>query len=252
MTIDAPKPEQTRQLRDLWKEAFGDTDAFLDSFFSIAFSPGRCRCVTVDDRVAAALYWFDCGCDGKKLAYLYAVATAKDFRGGGFCRKLLEDTHAHLEKEGYAGTILAPADEALGQMYGRMGYLPGTTVEEFICPAGAAQTAMKPLTAEAYSTRRLELLPDGGVTQDGPLTDLLADQCGLFAGEDFLLAGWIENGILHAEEFLGNRQAAPGIVKALGAEKGIFRTAGGEKIFTMYRPLGNDCPRPQYFGISMG
>ena len=29
-------------LRRLWKQAFGDDDQLLDSFFSIAFSPDRC------------------------------------------------------------------------------------------------------------------------------------------------------------------------------------------------------------------
>ena len=86
MTIDAPNVEQTAWLRRLWKEAFGDSDAFLDRFFTIAYSPDRCRCVTADGRVTAALYWFDCDCQGEKLAYLYAVATAQDCRGRGLCR----------------------------------------------------------------------------------------------------------------------------------------------------------------------
>lgn len=252
MTIDAPKQEQIRQLRRLWKEAFGDTDAFLDSFFGIAFSPDRCRCVTEDGRVTAALYWFDCECDGKKMAYLYAVATAQNCRGRGLCRSLLEDTHRHLECFNYAGTILVPADEALGQMYGRMGYLLATSVSEFSCGPGEQPTALRSLTAEEYSRRRRELLPAGGVIQEGPLTDLLAEQCGMFGGEDFLTAAWMEDGVLHTEEFLGNRDAAPGIVKALGAVKGIFRAPGEGKSFAMYRPLGEDCPKPGYFGISMG
>lgn len=252
MTIDAPKPEQTAQLRQLWKEAFGDTDAYLDSFFAIAFSCDRCRCVTEDGRVTAALYWFDCSCGGKKMAYLYAVATARDCRGRGLCRSLLEDTHDYLKKKDYTGTILVPADDTLRQMYGRMGYLPATTVAEFACQAGEKPVTMKSLTAEEYSARRRTLLPVDGVSQGGPLTDLLADQCGLFGGEDFLLAAWTEDGVLHAEEFLGDRAAVPGIVKALGAEKGIFRTPGEDKAFAMYHPLCADCPKPEYFGIALG
>ena len=70
MTIDAPKTAQIPQLRQLWKEAFGDTDTFLDSFFSLAFAPERCRCITLGDTVPSALYWFDCTCRGEKWAYL--------------------------------------------------------------------------------------------------------------------------------------------------------------------------------------
>lgn len=252
MTIDAPKQEQIGQLRLLWKEAFGDTDAFLDSFFTIAFACDRCRCVTEDARVTAALYWFDCSCGGKKMAYLYAVATAKDRRGRGLCRALLEDTHAHLKKKGYAGTVLVPADDALRQMYGRMGYLPATTVAEFTCLAAEQEVPVRLLDKSEYLRLRRERLPAGAVGQEGPLADLLADQCGLFGGGDFLLAAWTEDGVLHAEEFLGDRAAVPGIVKALGAKRGVFRAPGGDKPFAMYRPLGEACPKPGYFGIALG
>ena len=84
MFADYPQAEQLPALRQLWKQAFGDTDAFLDIFFSTAFSPERCRCVVTDGEVAAALYWFSCEADGQPLAYLYAVATAERFRGQYF------------------------------------------------------------------------------------------------------------------------------------------------------------------------
>lgn len=252
MTIDAPRPEQTVQLRRLWQEAFHDTEAYLDSFFSLAFSPDRSRCVTEDGRVAAALYWFDCSCMGKKFAYLYAVATAKDHRGQGLCRQLMDHAHGHLRNQGYAGTILVPASEELRQMYGKMGYLPGTRISLLTCPAGERAVPLKMLTAAEYERRRLELLPPGGVAQEGPMTALLADQMGLFGGADFLLAAWVEDGVLHAEEFLGDPSVAPGIVKALGAEKGIFRLPGADEPFAMYRPLTDPCPKPGYFGISLG
>ena len=56
MIIKQPAKEQIPQLRKLWQEAFGDTDAFLDIFFSAAFDAERCRCVMTQGQVAAALY----------------------------------------------------------------------------------------------------------------------------------------------------------------------------------------------------
>lgn len=100
MRIDRPVPEQLPQLRQLWKVSFGDSEEFLDSFFSLAFAPERCRCVTEAGQLTAALYWFDCSCRGEKMAYLYAVATAEASRGQGLCRALMEDTHGHLRKLG--------------------------------------------------------------------------------------------------------------------------------------------------------
>lgn len=252
MTIDKPRTGQIPALRQLWQEAFGDSEAYLDSFFSLAFSPDRCRCVTENNRVAAALYWFDCSCRGERFAYLYAVATAEDCRGRGLCRRLMENTHAHLKALGYAGTILVPASERLRQMYSRMGYLPGTTAASLRCDAGERAAELRALDGDEYERRRREMLPPEGVLQEGAMTALLADQCGLFGGENFLLAAWIEDGVLYGEELLGSPAAAPEIVRALGAEKGIFRIPGEEKAFAMYRPLMDACPKPGYFGISLG
>ena len=122
MNIDYPNQSQTDELRALWQEAFGDDDAFLEHFFTYGFAPDRCRCVTVDGKLAAALYWFDCSFQGKPLAYLYGVATFKAHRGKGFCKALAENTHNHLKYLGYAGEILVPAGEKLFQMYEKMGY----------------------------------------------------------------------------------------------------------------------------------
>ena len=90
-----PDDRDIPALRQLWQEAFGDDDAFLELFYTFGFAPDRCRCVTVDGKVAAALYWFDCQYQGRPLAYLYGVATRKAFRGKGLCRAVAETTHQH-------------------------------------------------------------------------------------------------------------------------------------------------------------
>ena len=46
MNIKSPKNADIPALRSLWKEAFGDTDDFLDVFFSAAFADERAMCVT--------------------------------------------------------------------------------------------------------------------------------------------------------------------------------------------------------------
>ncbi len=48
MKIDFPVPKQYKQLTALWQEAFGDTEEFIDGFFCTAFSPARCRCITIN------------------------------------------------------------------------------------------------------------------------------------------------------------------------------------------------------------
>ena len=121
MRIDYPLESQIGDLRSLWKEAFGDTDQFLNSFHDTAFSPDRCRCITIDEQVAAALYWFDCRFDDRPLAYIYAVATAKAFRKQGLCRMLMDNTRQLLSELGYSGIVLVP-EMHLIPMYESMGY----------------------------------------------------------------------------------------------------------------------------------
>ena len=94
MIIDAPRVCHIPLLRELWKEAFGDTDAWLDTFFNTAFSLSRCRAVIENNEIIAALYWFDCEAYAQPVAYLYAIATKESHRGKGLCRLLMENTHA--------------------------------------------------------------------------------------------------------------------------------------------------------------
>ena len=162
MNIDYPNQAQVGELRALWQEAFGDDDAFWDQFFTYGFAPDRCRCLTVDGEVAAALYWFDCSFGGKPLAYLYGVATAKKHRGKGLCRALAENAHAHLKYLGYAGVILVPADKELSQMYEKMGYSLCSSVSEFVCTAASEPAQMRKVDVEEFRLLRRQFLPENG------------------------------------------------------------------------------------------
>ena len=252
MRIDAPKRAQILALRALWKEAFGDTDAFLDSFERTAFAPQRCRCVTEDGAVAAALYWFDCLYDEKRIAYLYAIATARAYRGKGFCRRLMEDTHRHLRECGYEGAILVPAEESLFGFYRRMGYETCSTVRELSCTASEETVALRRIELDEYARLRREMLPRGGVIEEGEALALLGTQAVFYKGSEFVLAASTEEGELRGIELLGDVEAAPQIVRALGYGKGTFRIPGEGIPFAMYLPLGNGAlPPPAYFGLAL-
>jgi len=193
MLIDHPASRHIHQLRQLWKTAFGDTDAFLDSFFRTAFACDRCRCVLEADTVAAVLYWFDCVVSGQKTAYIYAVATHPDHRGQGLCRRLMADTHALLKSRGYASAILVPQKESLRKMYAGMGYRDAGGLEILECTAGASVPVRAVGPAEFAQLRR-QLLPEGSVIQEGENLVFLSEQLRFFAGDRFLLAAYEEKG----------------------------------------------------------
>lgn len=236
-------------LKALWKQAFGDPDWFIDAFFDAAYAPERCRYLTEDGRLAAALYWMDCSCRGQKLAYIYAVATDEAFRGKGLCRRLMEMSHHDLRQEGYAGCILVPGSDALRQMYGKMDYNDCSFVTEVLCKPGSIDAALRRIDPEEYARLRRQYLPETGVLQEGVQLKFLDMQAGLFAGEGFLAAASVYDGKVHCMELLGNTDAAPGIVAALDAKEGFFRMPGKDKPFAMYHPL-TDAPAPAYFGLA--
>lgn len=251
MNIDAPRSQQIPALRRLWGQAFGDTEEFLDAFFETAYSPRRCRCLTEDGQIAAALYWFSGECRGAKVAYLYAVATAEALRGRGYCHALMADTHRHLAALGYQGAVLVPGSGALFRLYRSMGYEVCAGVEEFLCGPGPEPAALHPIDTAAYARLRREMLPEGGVIQEGENLAFLEAQAKLYAGPNLLLATQREGDSLRGLELLGDASAAPGILRALGAAKGSFRIPGQGRPFAMYRPLTEPpCPPPAYFGLA--
>lgn len=252
MTIDVPREDQIPALRQLWKQAFGDSDAFLDGFFATGFSFDRCRCLYWNDRCAAALYWFDCRWQDKKLAYMYAVATDEDFRGKGFCRALMEETHTHLKKQGYAGAILVPGDRGLFDLYAKLGYRECCPAQHSCFTPAEPPVPFTPVTRQQYETLRRQHLPDGGVVQEGATLDYLATFAGFFAGEDFLFCGGAEGEIFFFHEYLGDPARLPGILQTLQLENGKARLPGGTQSGAMYLPLDADAALPLYFGLALG
>lgn len=250
MLIAHPAEGHIPQLRQLWKVAFGDTDAFLDSFFRTAFSCHRCRCVLEADAVAAVLYWFDCTTGGQKTAYIYAVATHPDFRNRGLCRKLMADTHALLQSRGYASALLVPQKESLRAMYAGMGYRDCGGLDVLQCTAAGAPASLRAIGAEEFAALRRQFLPENGVVQEGENLAFLAEQLQFYAGDGFLLAAYAENSTLHGVELLGRCSDLSGIVTALDCDGGHFRTPGNTIPFAMFHPLRETAPEPDYFGFA--
>lgn len=248
MIINAPTPSQTGDLRRLWQQAFGDTEAYLDAFWQTAFSPDRCRCLVTENRLAAALYWLDCACRGQKLAYLYAVATDGAFRGRGLCHRLMADTHAHLAAKGYAGAVLVPGSEALFRLYEDMGYRPFGGIREFTAAQSGPAADLRQIAPGEYADLRKTFLPEGSVLQEGPTLTFLQTQVSFYAGDGAVLAAALDGDHAFIPELLGSVPAER-IAAALGVKTVTCRTPG-DAPFGMYLPLEN-APPPAYFGFAL-
>ena len=240
---------RTKQLKDLWKKAFGDSEEAINLFFDTAYAPQRCRYLEVNGEITAALYWMDAEYAGQKFAYIYGVATEPAHRGKGLCRKLMEKTHDDLREQGYAGAVLMPAETGLRQMYAKIGYRECSTISQFDCEAGES-VGVWPVGREEYARLRRQYLPEGGLIQEGENLAYLESYASTYAGEDFLLAAVHGEGKLFGMELLGNAAAAPGILCSMGYETGTFRVPGAELPFGMGIALKENVKMPGYLGLA--
>lgn len=253
MTIEYSAPALEEQLKELWQEAFGDPREYVDLFFRVAYSPRRCRVVLEEGRVLGAVYWLDCSCRGRKLAYIYALAVRSHCRGRGIGSAALDDVQGLLEQLGYAATVLVPGSQTLRDYYEKRGYRPFGSIREFLCTGAAEEVQLRRITAEDYALQRRELLSfleKGPVLQEGENLALLAAQCRFYAGQNFLLAARTQEDTLVGVELLGDPRTAPGILQTLGYSQGTFRTRGEGMPFAMFRPLVPEAEPPTYFGLA--
>ena len=228
-------------LKALWQEAFRESG---DGFFENGFSQDRFRRLYGKDGLAGAVYWFDASWDGRKYAYIYGLATAKVYRNQGYGKRLMNQTHQQLRRQGYAGVILVPASRELFGYYEKLGYSDLCSVEEFTC-AAAGNTPVKSLTGKEYFSLR----PQDAVNQETCLS-YLQSYASFWTGEGWMLCGSIHENKLYVQEFWGDPDLAPAITASLGAKEGFFRIPGNGRPFAMYYPL-TDAPKPTYFGIAM-
>ena len=249
MIISSPRKSDIPRLKELFAETFGDSGEFVSLFFDTAFSCDRARAVYIDSKIVAMLYWFDCEYDGKSLAYIYAVATDKNYQGQGLCRALIENTHAHLKSLGYAGAILVPSEPSLFEFYEKLGYKTATYIEEFECQGATEGCAFTQIDKDEYARLRREYLPKGAVIQERENLDFLDRLAHFIKGDDFLLSYSIYEGKLHAYELLGNKAKAPNILCTLGVKSGTFRGVGKSRPFTMLYPF-EKMTMPSYFAFA--
>jgi ribosomal protein S18 acetylase RimI-like enzyme len=242
-----PKLADIPRLRELWKEAFSDEDSFLDRFFGSVFDTDHALVLKEDGKIVSALYIIDCEFKGKKLGYIYSVATDKASRGQGFATKLLEHSDEYMKKCGYSAAILRPASSELFGFYEKLGY-DITLRKDRVETVAEGFCEIEKISTEEYAEIRVKLAPDGAVLQISAVLDLM--DADLYRGEGFLLAAEERTGALYAEEFLGNSEMVAAITAALGFERGYFNCVGNSLPFALLKNYSLT-EIPDYFGLAI-
>ena len=251
MIIDFPQEKQYPALQALWQEAFGDDGEFWNGFMDTAFSKNRCRCLTWEGKTVSALYWFDCDYQGKKLAYLYAIATDKAYRGRGLCHRLMEDTHRYLKNCGYDGSVLVPEGERLFGLYATMGYKPFCP-RQYIHVTGCGRTVpLTRLTGEQYRKKLTEFLPKNSIHMADYGFSYLETFAEFYETPGAIFCVSKPEGNIIFQEFLGDDERLSEIINTLSFRTATVPFPGGDD-YAMYLPFTDIDLTGAYFGLPMG
>lgn len=148
------------RLKELWKLAFGDEDAYIDHFFTRYYAPERMLVLEEAGVVQAMTAWFDMPlvfADGTRVscAYLYAVATHPDCRGRGLAGKLLKFADAWLAEQGFVCLSTVPARPDLHVFFGQNGFEECFSLrQEAYAPRSGQSAPLKRVEAEEYGLLR--------------------------------------------------------------------------------------------------
>lgn len=255
VSIGPSRPEDVRELKALWKQAFGDSDAEIDLFFREAYVPAGLFVLREEGRVASMAAWFSLTLCREKCgwptAYLYAVATDEACRGRGHCRRLLDYMAGALSAAGIECLCLVPGSAQLVAFYEKLGFGPGLTHDAWrLDDLPAVTGAAAPTDPPTYLTVREDLL-EGGCYVSYPVPVLAyQQQAAIQAGGDLLLleqdglvgcaCACIRGGEAMIQELLwpGDRaQGAALVCRALGVRRAVVRTPGTGRDFGMVRWL---------------
>lgn len=126
------EPRMIKKLKLLWKCCFGDSDEYIGLFFDERFVPEQCLTAVCGDDIAGMLFLLPLTMvsNGKsyEARYIYAVATAPEYRSRGVSTRLLEAAHDWMRENGIAMSLLVPAEDSLFEYYGKRGFKT-----EFFC-----------------------------------------------------------------------------------------------------------------------
>ena len=236
------------KLKRLWQKAFGDSAESVDAFFRSAYDPAHSAVICLENEPVSALYWLDYVWRGKKLAYIYAVATDEKFRGQGYGKQLMEQAHRQLREQGYAGAVLVPAEARLVKWYEKLGYQPCYRAKKREIPADTAISVTK-ISALQYAALRKERIPNAPQPEKA-LYDYFATYGSFYTAEDSIFAATIQEDKVYFQEFLGDIRLLPHIIGGWQAKTGAVCLPDEDTAFTMYYPL-TEMKMPDYFSFAL-
>lgn len=204
--------EMLRQTRHLWKTCFGDSEAFMDIYFSRKYTPAYNITRTIDRQVVAAAqvlpYTLWLNGESLPVGYVSGLATLPEHRGQGLAAQILREAHRRLADAGALFSFLIPGNEDLRSHYRKsrngayetVAYrrettfcLSETATEDIIC---TQMTDAESLEALVFCVQQLSEEPAAMLPSASDFSAAV-DLCRLEQGEirvarrDGQMVGWV-------------------------------------------------------------
>lgn len=114
-----------KEFRKLWQRAFGDTEQYMDYYFSVKAPRSQVIENRQGEQLCAMAFFtpYEAFLRGKaiSLSYIVGVATEKEFRHQGRMTQVLEEGMAWEKEQGKPLVFLSPAEPAI---YEPLGFQP--------------------------------------------------------------------------------------------------------------------------------
>ena len=175
-------------LRENWRLSFGDTDDYLDFFFSRRFEPENTLVACADGVVVSQLFLLPASLHAQKdtfsADYLFAAATHPDYRRQGIMASLIEYAKTLCAERGKDAIVLLPGTRELYDYYAQYGFVPAFYRRRQVLTretlSGIAQPALE--TADASAVIRKITTGRDGVVWDAHALDYALAEHRAFRG----------------------------------------------------------------------
>lgn len=114
------------EVRQMWKTCFGDTDEYIDLYFTQKYKDENTLIYIVDDIPVASLQMlpYTITFYGKEISfyYLMGLCTLPEYRERGYMAELINKSHEVMKDRDIPLSILVPAEDWLFGFYKKFGY----------------------------------------------------------------------------------------------------------------------------------
>ena len=126
MKIKTATQKDTAEIIRLWQSAFLDDETYISHFLDYAFAKTQILIIKNDDKILSMLTLIPAVMknDSKSFSsyYIYSVATDENYRGKGYCKKLLSYAEDIAKQQNISALFLISETDDLIDFYKKLGF----------------------------------------------------------------------------------------------------------------------------------